>query len=203
MACPPVTFGQPTVSNTVVEGTIRLSERIARVLFDSGASNSFISSSFATKINKKPEPLSFQLVVSTPVGTTLTTNVYYKGCEITIGEMKTQADLIKLGEIEYDIILGMYLLSTYHAHVDCHLKKIIFKMAGAPEYMFEGTKNKVSIPVISALKATKLLRHGCRGFLATLIDKEKKEVRIEDIAVVREHPDVFPEDLPGLPLIGK
>jgi len=62
--------------------------------------------------------------------------------------------------------------------------------------MFEGTKNKVSIPVISALKATKLLRHGCQGFLATLIDKE---IRIEDIEVVREYPDVFPEDLPGLP----
>ena len=59
-------------SNTVVEGTIRLSERIARVLFDSGASHSFISSSFATQISKESEPLGFQLVVSTPVGTKLT-----------------------------------------------------------------------------------------------------------------------------------
>jgi len=113
--------------------------------------------------------------------------------------MKTQADLIKLGEMEYDIILGMDWLSTYHAHVDCHLKRIIFKMARTPEYMFEGAKNKVSIPMISALKATKLLRHGCQGFLATLIDKEKEEVRIEDIAVVREYSDVFSDDLPGLP----
>ena len=103
-------------------------------------------------------------MVSTPVGTTLTPDAYYKGCEITIGEMNAQADLIKLGEMEYDIILGMDWLSTYHAHVDCHLKKIIFKMPGAPEYVFEGTKNKISIPVISALKATKLLRHGCQGF---------------------------------------
>ena len=88
------------VSNIVVEGTICLSGTIARALFDSGATHSFISSSFATKITKIPEPLSFQLVVSTPVGTTLTTDVYYKGCEITIGEMKAQADLIKLREME-------------------------------------------------------------------------------------------------------
>ena len=53
--------------------------------------------------------------------------MYYKGCEITIGEMKTQADLIKLGEMEYDLILGMDWLSIYHAHVDCRQKKIIFK----------------------------------------------------------------------------
>jgi len=65
--------------------------------------------------------------------------------------------------------------------------------------VFEGAKNKVNIPVISALKATKLLRHGCREFLTTLIDKKHKEVRIEDIAVVREYPDVFPKELPGLP----
>ena len=51
--------------------------------------------------------MSFQLVVSTPVGTKLTIDVYYKGFEITIGEMKTHANLIKLGEMEYDIILGM------------------------------------------------------------------------------------------------
>ena len=72
-------------------------------------------------------------------------------------------------------------------------------MAGAREYVYKGTKNKVSIPMISASKATKFLRRGCRGFLAALIDKENEEIRIEDIAVVKEYPDVFPEDLPGLP----
>ena len=52
-------------SNAVVEGTICLSRNIARVLFDSGATHSFISSSFATKINKESEPFNYQLVVST------------------------------------------------------------------------------------------------------------------------------------------
>ena len=79
------------------------------------------------------ESMNYQLVVSTPVGAKLTTNVYYKGCEIIIGEMKTQADLIKIGEMEYDLILGMDWLSTYRAQVDCHQKRIIFKLEGAPE----------------------------------------------------------------------
>ena len=142
-------------------------------------------------------------MVSTPVGTKLTTDVYYKGCEITIGEMKTHADLINLREMEYDLILRMDWLSIYHAHVDCRQKKIIFKIAGAPEYVYEEMKNKISIPVISTLKATKLLQHGCRRFLATLIDKKNKQVRIEVIAVVMEYPDVFPEDLPAYPQIEK
>jgi len=130
----------------------------------------------------------------------LTTNVYYKGCEIIIGEIKTQADLIKIGEMEYDLILGMDWLLTYRAHVDCHQKRIIFKLEGAPEKVYEGTKNKISMLVISsALRATKLLRHGCQGFLATIIDKEGMETKIDNIAVIREYPDVFPKDLPGLP----
>ena len=60
-------------------------------------------------------------------------------------------------------------------------------------------KNKICTPIISALKATKLLRQGCQGFLATIIGEDKM-IKIENIEVVREYPDVFPEDLPGLPL---
>jgi len=43
------------------------------------------------------------------------------------------------------------------------------------------------------------LRHGCQGFLETIIDKEDNETKIENILIIREYPDVFPEDLPGLP----
>ena len=132
----------------------------------------------------------------------MTTSEYYKECEIILGEMKTHADLIKLGEMEFDIILGMDWLSTYRAHVDCHQKRIIFKLEGAPERVYEGVKDKICTPIISALKATKLLRQGCQGFLATIIGEDKM-IKIENIEVVREYPDVFPEDLPGLPQIGK
>jgi len=115
--------------------------------------------------------MNFQLVVSTIVDDELIINTYYKGCEIILGKMKTQVDLIKQGEMEYDLILGIDWLSTYHAHVDCHQKKITFKLKGAPEYVYEGMENKISIPVISAFKPTNLLRHGYQGFLATAIDK--------------------------------
>ncbi|XP_035845279.1 uncharacterized protein LOC118491534 [Helianthus annuus] len=40
---------------------------------------------------------------------------------------------------------------------------------------------------------------GCVAFLAHVVDKETKEPKLEDIPVVKEFPEVFPEDLPGLP----
>jgi hypothetical protein len=48
--------------------------------------------------------------------------------------------------------------------------------------------------------ARKLLRKGCTTYLAYIVDLEKKEIEFDKIHVVREFPDVFPKELPGLPL---
>ena len=48
------------------------------------------------------------------------------------------------------------------------------------------------------VKAEKCLRQGCEGFWLYLIN-DKIERKIEDVPVVAEFPDVFPEELPGLP----
>jgi len=53
------------------------------------------------------------------------------------------------------------------------------------------------------LKATKLIRQGCQEFLASVINTQRFDVKIEDIPVVSEYSDVLPEDLPGLPLNGE
>ncbi|GAA0156394.1 hypothetical protein LIER_13905 [Lithospermum erythrorhizon] len=44
-----------------------------------------------------------------------------------------------------------------------------------------------------------MLRKGCKWYLATIIDISRGDLRLEDIHIVREFPNVFPEDLPGLP----
>ena len=45
-----------------------------------------------------------------------------------------------------------------------------------------------------------MLAKGCEAFLACVMADGNGEVSLGDISVVREFPDVFPEDLPGLPL---
>ncbi|GAB2303215.1 hypothetical protein Dimus_038375 [Dionaea muscipula] len=59
----------------------------------------------------------------------------------------------------------------------------------------EGT----TLSMISCLQAHKMLRKGCTGYLAYVVEVEHGEQRLEDIPIVNEFPDVFPEDLPGLP----
>ena len=72
------------VSNTVVEGITCIMGHTARVLFDPGATHSFISTAFASKLNKKPELLEFQLIISTPKGEEMIATRCYKRCEVMI-----------------------------------------------------------------------------------------------------------------------
>ena len=45
------------------------------------------------------------------------------------------------------------------------------------------------------------MRKGCETFLAVILDSKGGQVDVEKIPVVREFPDVFPEELPGIPPI--
>ena len=49
------------------------------------------------------------------------------------------------------------------------------------------------------MKAQKCLRKGYHAFLAHVMDKDSAERKLEEIPVVRDFPNVFPEDLPGFP----
>ena len=53
--------------------------------------------------------------------------------------------------------------------------------------------------LISAITARKILRRGCLGYLVVVRNVEADKGAVERVPVVCEFPDVFPEDLPGLP----
>ncbi|GJZ89407.1 putative reverse transcriptase domain-containing protein [Tanacetum coccineum] len=53
--------------------------------------------------------------------------------------------------------------------------------------------------VISYIKACKYVERGCHLFLAHVTENKLKEKRLEDVPVIRDFPEVFPEELPGLP----
>ncbi|GJS76949.1 hypothetical protein Tco_0726830 [Tanacetum coccineum] len=60
------------------------------------------------------------------------------------------------------------------------------------------------VNIISCIKTQKSLLKGCLIFLAHVTTKEtedkSEEKRLEDVPIIRDFPEVFPEDLPGFPL---
>ncbi|GJX76189.1 putative reverse transcriptase domain-containing protein [Tanacetum coccineum] len=101
-------------------------------------------------------------------------NVVLRGC--TLGLLGHSFDInlmpIELGS--FDIIIGMDWLEKYHVLTICD----------------EKTQKYVQI--------------GCQVYLAQVISKktedQSKEKRLEDVPIVREFLEVFPKDLPRLPL---
>ena len=53
--------------------------------------------------------------------------------------------------------------------------------------------------VISAMQTRRFMRNGCEKFLALILDSKRGQVDVEKIPVVREFPNVFPEELLGIP----
>lgn len=84
--------------------------------------------------------------------------------------------------------------------VDCCNRMIQFNLIGHSRYEFVGNRGGTLIPLILSLEVTRLLDEGCQGYLATVVNSMDEELRMEDIAVVHEFPNVFSEELPGLTL---
>uniref|UniRef100_A0A2N9GSP6 Reverse transcriptase domain-containing protein n=1 Tax=Fagus sylvatica TaxID=28930 RepID=A0A2N9GSP6_FAGSY len=186
-------------SPSVVSGTLVITNQHAQVLFDFGSTHSFISHSFARRLNMIPETLDFELSVDTPSGHVLCTNKVYKSCDVLVYGRELEANLVLLDMYEFDVILGMDWLSIFHASIDCFGKKVVFRIPGQAEFVFEGDRVVRPPPLVSAMQAKRLLRKGCKGFLAYVLKSEGTTLKTEDISVVKEFPDVFSEDLHGLP----
>ncbi|XP_071933786.1 uncharacterized protein [Coffea arabica] len=171
-------------SSEVVEGTLPIFHRLARVLIDPGATHSFVNPIFMSGIDVQPVKLSFDLEVRTPMGNkSIITSLAYKNCEFWVGERKMLVDLVSLDIKWYDVIIGMDFLARYHAKLDCRAK--VGRLA--------------SSAIISGVRARKMLYRGAQGFLAFLINAPSDQVKLEEVPAVREFPDVFPEELKTLP----
>ena len=183
----------------MVTGIILVSTTYTYALFDPSATHSFISSNFAKKHNFKFEPMEFELCVDTPVGGVIVTDRVCKSCVVKIADRELLANLTLLEIRDFDIIFGMDWLAAYYAIVDCHRKKVIFQVPGEIELCFMGSGAYTSPQVISAFQARRMMKKRCKGYLAIVKDTQQGELKLEDIPIVREFPNVFPENLSRLP----
>ena len=168
----------------------------AYVLIDPGSDRSFISIAFARHADRDLVPLEPELIVHTPLGQRLLRNTVYSRCEVWIGDAALEVDLIPLRIQDFDAILGMDWLSQYYAAIDCVRKVVTFQRPGEPEIVFTGERRILPSCIISAIETKRLLQKGCQAYLAHVIDRSVPGVSLEQVPVVREFPDVFPEELP-------
>ncbi|KAL4032362.1 hypothetical protein IC575_005433 [Cucumis melo] len=187
-------------ASDVITSMILIYNVPADVLFDLDATHSFLSSIFRTKLNRMLEPLSEGLAIYTPVGDVLLINEVLCSCEILREGISMLVDLLPLELQRLDVILEMDFLFAHYASMDCHRKKVVFRKPGFAKVVFRGMRKVISRSLISVLKAEKLLRKGCTAFLAHIVVVQREKLKPEDVPVVKEFLNVFPNDLSGLPL---
>ncbi|KAL0551996.1 hypothetical protein IC582_011089 [Cucumis melo] len=186
-------------AGTVVTGTLPVLGHYALVLFDSGSSHSFISSAFVSHARLEVEPLHHVLSVSTPSRECMLSKEKVKACQIEIVGHVIEVTLVVLDMLDFDVILGMDWLAANHASIDCSRKEVTFNPPSMASFKFKGGGSKSLPQVISAIRASKLLSQGTWGILASVVDTRETDVSLSSEPVVRDYPDVFPEELPGLP----
>ncbi|GJV19264.1 reverse transcriptase domain-containing protein [Tanacetum coccineum] len=193
-------------NNNVVTGTFLLNNRCASILFDTGADRSFVSTQFSTLINITPTTLDHGYNVELADGRIIWVNTVLLGCTLNFLNHPFHVDLMPVEMGTYDVIIGMDWLTKYQAVIDC-AKKIVRIPFGSEILIFhgDGSRNKrgTRLNIISCTKAQKYLLQGCHVFLAHITIKEtgdkSKKKQLQDVPIVKNFPEVFPEDLPGLP----
>jgi hypothetical protein len=161
----------------VMMGMFLVANHPTVILFDSGASHTFISKHFVEKYCIHCIELREGFVIHSPRGQIYTKEVAFH-IPVTLAGWEFPTNMIVIKRQDIDIILGMNWLAQHKALINTNLR--IIKLSHGHEEI------QLSIPVTIPVQAF--------GQFYEAIVQE-----IQDIHVVCEFMDVFLEDLPGLP----
>ena len=183
----------------VVTSIISILDHDAYTLVDPGATHSIASKPFLDRFQIETQPLEGRMRVSLPAGDPLFSDRVVRDSRVLIGGKEFPADLVALDMRDFDVVLGIDWLSRHRATLDCYKTEVKLHRPGKLEVKFRGIHRELSSSMISALAAQRMLREGCQGYLAYVVETGKEGTLVDEIPVVREFLDVFPDDIAGLP----
>ncbi|GJV99943.1 putative reverse transcriptase domain-containing protein [Tanacetum coccineum] len=167
---------------------------------------SFVSTTFSSQIDITPSTLDYYYDVELADGRIIGLNTILRGCTLNLLNHPFNINLMPVELGSFNAIIGMDWLAKYQAIIMC-AEKIVCIPWGNETLIVHGDMNnwgnETQLNIISCTKTQKYLLKGCLIFLAHVTTKKaednSEEKRLEDVPIVQDFPDVFPEDLPGLP----
>ena len=183
----------------VIVGNFTIFDTIMHALIDPGLSHLYICTDIPSLGKLPRSETEYEILVTNPLGHSVIVNKVYRDCPIRIREYEYMGDLIELSFREFDVILGMDWLSRHQAIVDCRMKRVTLRTLKEDEVTFIGERSNHLSNVIFVAIAITMVRKGCEVYLTYVIETEKERPSVSDIPTVSDFPDVFSEELLGLP----
>jgi hypothetical protein len=165
----------------MIVGMFPVDSHIAEVLFDTGATHSFITASWVEAHNLSITTMSTPIQIDSVGGKDRADSVCLN-VSVEIWGIEFPANLIVMGTQGIDVILGMNWLDKYQAIISCDKR----------------TMKSVS-PLGEEVVAELVLPEPRKGGCHQMAIDSKETDSLETIKVVTEFRDVFPKDLPGMP----
>ena len=176
----------------MIQGKCEVNGRTLTVLYDSKATPSFISHDCVDRLGLPMSELPYVLIVSTPAGKPVKTCQCCVNCCFEIDGRSFVANLICLPLSGLDLILGMDWLLANRAMINCSEKSIVLP----PIPM------KTVEPICLFLNSIRIgsSESDNQGYVLLMASDVELEQVLDEILVVREYPDVFPDDIPEFPI---
>ena len=165
------------------------------MLFDFGASHSFIAASVMIKLCLEVEALEEPLYVSSPLGIRARIGMICCGCELEISGILLTLDLRVMDMSEFDVILGMDWLTAFRVVIDCERRRVTTYTQDGTRVVFQGEKHDILPQTVYKSRCQGQLA----GWLASLTLEDEVRRDLDLPRVVCEYEDVFLDELPGLP----
>jgi hypothetical protein len=161
---------------SVLTGTFSINNTLVKILFESGATHSFISENLLGKLGLKGMQTKSAYKITTPGGNIISHLITF-GVPLRLGSKVIQSNLITINLAGMDVILGMEWMTQHKVILDISDRVVENKSPTVGHTTLylpfkDGTDSCAYVTIISPL---------------------------DEILVVCEYPDVFPDELPGMP----
>jgi hypothetical protein len=160
----------------IMTGTFSINHQPVIILFDSGATHSFISSKCGTKVGLNFYPTNGAYMIATP-GSKISSNQIYRKVPIQLGSNLIKIDLLLLDLEGMDVLLGMDWMTRYRVSLDISSRAV----------EIDSSDHDTTILYLPQRECINSCAYAVEG------------IKLKDIPIVCEYPDVFPDDLPGMP----
>jgi hypothetical protein len=160
----------------IMTGTFSINHQPVIILFNFGTTYSFISPKCGTKVGLDYYPTNGAYMIATPGGK-ISSNQIYRKVPIQLGSNLIKTDLLLLDLEGMDVLLGMDCMTRHRVSLDISFRAVeIDSPKHEPTTLY-------------------LPQRECNNSCAYAIEG----IKLKDIPIVCEYPDVFPDDLPKMP----